>query len=131
MNTRAWIAVETENKKGKKEVRCCYSHYDGYVEHHAPILLNHYNDKEKIEELISYGDILVLREDIDFCEVPKRYDRVFKTEIYKSSYALLQDFHKAVNTYIEYLYLYTYSGGWKVFKKHEDLKDAYKYVKKS
>lgn len=41
-----------------------YCHWDGYPSHHAPILLNHYNTIDKVQELVQLGDISSLEQNI-------------------------------------------------------------------
>jgi len=37
-----------------------YTHWDGYISHHGPILLDHYNSQERAESLVAGGDISIL-----------------------------------------------------------------------
>ncbi len=39
-----------------------YCHWDGYPSHHAPILLEHINTPEKVNELLGFGNISSLEE---------------------------------------------------------------------
>ena len=52
MATRSRIGILRNNV-----VQSIYCHWDGYVEHHGPILLEHYNAYEKISELMNLGNI--------------------------------------------------------------------------
>lgn len=58
----------TRSRIGKKlddgTVKHCYCHYDGYPEGVGKTLEMHYKDIEKIEELLSFGDISCLEEKI-------------------------------------------------------------------
>lgn len=47
-----------------KKFLSIYCHWDGYIEHHGPILLDHYNAPEKVKELIALSSLSVLRENI-------------------------------------------------------------------
>ncbi|HBE9077611.1 hypothetical protein [Serratia fonticola] len=47
---------------------CVYCHFDGYPDHHAPILTGHYSSQELAEKLVSHGDISSLGES---CEAPE------------------------------------------------------------
>ena len=60
MSTRARIGLRSEDDS----VVSIYTHWDGYPEHHGPILLNHYNTKAKVKELLALGDLSVLGEDV-------------------------------------------------------------------
>ena len=44
---------------------CVYCHWDGYPEHHGPILTAHYNSQELAEKLVSHGDIPILDNSCD------------------------------------------------------------------
>jgi hypothetical protein len=60
MSTRSYIA--RENTDGSFDV--IYCHGDSYIEHHGPILLNHYSDPAKVDQLIALGDISSLGPEI-------------------------------------------------------------------
>ena len=60
MATRSMIAYET----GSDTVRAIYCHHDGYPSHNGRILLNHYDDIEKVEQLIALGDLSLLGKEI-------------------------------------------------------------------
>lgn len=52
MSTRSTIAVKTSNG-----VDIIYCHFDGYPQHHLPILKAYYNTPEKVKELIALGNL--------------------------------------------------------------------------
>lgn len=58
MSTRSYIAMKTSEATYKG----VYCHYDGYLDYNGVMLLEHYNSKERVEELLSYGNISSLRE---------------------------------------------------------------------
>ena len=60
MSTRSTINVQTT--EGIKSIYC---HWDGYSEHHMPILTESYNTQEKVEALISLGNLSSLHKSID------------------------------------------------------------------
>lgn len=60
MSTRSAIIIEEANGTAKG----IYCHFDGYLDHHKPILLKHYNKEEKVRQLIALGDISSLAEEI-------------------------------------------------------------------
>jgi len=74
MATRSTIALEYEDGT----VRQVYCHWDGYLSHNGQILLQHYTDKEKVENLIDLGDLSSLAEEIgeehDMDSLEKRRD---------------------------------------------------------
>jgi len=59
MATRATIAKLDDNG-----VKAIYLHSDGYLEHTGKILDKHYQDKDKVDELLAHGDVSMLDENI-------------------------------------------------------------------
>lgn len=55
-------------------LKSIYCHWDGYPSHHAPILLEHINTPEKVAELLSYGNVSVLCENIT-TDKPHTFDK--------------------------------------------------------
>lgn len=53
MSTRSNIAIQLKDDK----VKFIYCHFDGYLEHNGAILVEHYNTREKVEELINLGHL--------------------------------------------------------------------------
>lgn len=53
MATRSRIGMQ----RNDGTIISVYCHWDGYPKHHYPILRENYNTVEKVEELISGGDI--------------------------------------------------------------------------
>lgn len=53
MSTRSNILIKRKNKK----VESIYCHWDGYLSYNGKILLENYNDINKINELINLGDL--------------------------------------------------------------------------
>lgn len=51
MSTRARIGVMNADNT----VTSIYTHNDGYISHHGPILLNHYGTEAKARELLALG----------------------------------------------------------------------------
>jgi len=55
MATRSSISIHENGI-----IKSIYCHFDGYLSHNGNILLNHYNTKEKVEELVNLGDLSIL-----------------------------------------------------------------------
>lgn len=53
MGTRANIV----RKNADGSFDSIYTHWDGYPEHHAPILLEHYNTPQRVAMLLELGDL--------------------------------------------------------------------------
>ena len=64
MGTRACIGYKSE--RGKVAYVEC--RFDGYLSHVGKILVEHYNDLDKVLELLLGGDIVSLREDLEHTE---------------------------------------------------------------
>ena len=62
MSTHSKIAVRVGD-----EFRVIYTHWDGYPDHHLPILQGHYNSQELAERLVEGGSISMLSETIETC----------------------------------------------------------------
>ena len=60
MSTRSHIGIWNED--GTLDV--IYCHWDGYPAHNGAVLLHHYQDLDKIRELIALGDISSLAESV-------------------------------------------------------------------
>ena len=60
MATRSTIALEFADGT----VGQVYCHWDGYLEHNGAILLKHYSDPFKLQQLIDTGDLSVLHANI-------------------------------------------------------------------
>ena len=58
MSTKSRIGIL--NTDGTTETICCY--FDGYPEHHLPILAKNYTTEAKVRELLNLGDISSLEE---------------------------------------------------------------------
>ena len=57
MATRSRVGYKVH---GSQLVRSVYVHYDGYPSARLPILHEHFNTLEKVQELVSMGDISVI-----------------------------------------------------------------------
>jgi len=64
MATRSRIAIETTDDSGNKVIKSIYCHFDGYASGVGKTLMDNYQDREKVEALISLGDISFLEEEI-------------------------------------------------------------------
>lgn len=119
MGTRSLISMETNG-----ELKAIYCHYDGYKEGVGQTLFEHYQDEQKVRELVSLGDMSVLEKSI---ECPEGHS--FGTQIdgysvfygrdrgevgveaktYGAEFLLVNFAHRSG---IEYLYKYVVGHGW-------------------
>lgn len=71
MATRSTIAIQRQDGT----LAQIYCHWDGYLSNNGQILLKHYQDPAKIEQLIALGDLSSLGEEIgtkhDFDNAPR------------------------------------------------------------
>jgi hypothetical protein len=122
MATRSMIGVQRENGT----IEAIYCHWDGYMSHHGPILLNAYNGPRKIEALIRQGDLSCLGSKLirdsggfpsdDACANVNGYgdgDADYSAKVY----ADLDDL-RARQTWCEYFYIHK-EGRWYVTSSDE------------
>lgn len=115
MATRSNIAIKRKNGK----VNSIYCHWDGYLSHNGKILLENYQDIDKINKLIELGDISSLAENVEPTTDKHGFDNPEKNVVvaYKRdrgeenveprSYNNLEDYLNNVDKlFIEYIYLY-------------------------
>jgi hypothetical protein len=62
MATRSYIGKLNPDNT----VSYIYCHYDGYLKHNGEVLNEHYTTEQKIDDLLSLGDISFLDEEILF-----------------------------------------------------------------
>lgn len=60
MATRSTITIQL----GENEFKQIYCHYDGYLSNNGRTLLDHYNSREEVTELIELGDLSILAENL-------------------------------------------------------------------
>jgi len=116
MATRSNIAIVLNDDI----VLSIYCHYDGYPEHHLPILTNHYNTYEKVIALICGGDISVLDERCDGEEghsfnTPTKGQTIYYGRDRKESWDNVAPKVKLISNFVseEYGYLFD-KGEWKL-----------------
>lgn len=116
MSTQSFICKETT----KKTYVGIYCHYDGYPEYVGKILLTHYNNKDKVEELLELGDLSSLGENIapkigeshsfenPLNNVCVAYHRDRGEKLYPARPITLQD----ASNCVEFMYVYMTDGTW-------------------
>ncbi|MBQ3143436.1 MAG: hypothetical protein IJB89_02870 [Akkermansia sp.] len=117
MSTRSNIGIWNED--GSLDV--IYCHWDGYPSYNGAVLLHHYQDLEKIRELIALGDISSLEKNVKPAEgehtfespqegVVVAYGRDRHEDgVSTRHFASLDEYKKLMLSeggYIEYVYLY-------------------------
>lgn len=131
MSTRSYILMETEQTADTHEYYGIYCHWDGYPAYNGNILLNHYKNREKVEKLISLGDLSALGPNIDpDPSQPHSFDDgqpgvcVFygrdrgEEGVEPRMYNI---FSLMIDSWAEYLYIYTLDGKWKVIDIYQDM----------
>ena len=64
MSTRSRIGMEFTDDNGTRLVKSIYCHFDGYPEGVGQKLQNFFLDREKVDALVSLGDISFLEKEI-------------------------------------------------------------------
>lgn len=133
MSTRSNISLELPNGRYKT----VYCHFDGYLEHNGAILLEHYNTREKVEKLLSYGNISALAPKVEpekgmphsfeYSERQKDvctfYGRDRGDEKQEAKDLTLHDLKQA--DWIDFFYIFTLNNEWKYYDYNfERLKDV-------
>lgn len=136
MSTRSYICIERPNGK----YQGIYCHSDGYLTYNGAMLLDNYNEREKVEKIISLGDISTLQENIDpnpnyphsfddrqsHVTVFYGRDRGENKNIISARDVTLDEINRP-DSWIEYCYVYGLDNKWKYFvcakQKHPELKD--------
>lgn len=116
METRARIGIVEPDGS----VTSIYTHWDGYPDHHGPILLNHYTTEERVRALLALGDLSVLAEDVgekhDFNNPPEGVCNAYGRDLGEADTdarhsASVDDLKNIAE---EYTYLFRPGIGWQV-----------------
>lgn len=116
MGTRARIGIVEPDGS----VTSIYTHWDGYPDHHGPILLNHYATEERVRALLTLGDLSVLDENLgekhDFDIRPKGVCTAYSRDRGEAGVdarrsASVDDLKEIAE---EYTYLFRPGTGWQV-----------------
>jgi hypothetical protein len=135
MSTRSYICRENEDGT----YTGIYCHSDGYLTHNGALLIDHYTDREKVDKLLSLGNLSYLQPTID--PNPEKPHQ-FEPEEINGKYAYQrqdgvclfygrdrgekdqQAFSVKLNEvgkniWIEYCYVFTRDGKWKYFEPYD------------
>jgi hypothetical protein len=99
-----------------REIRGIFVYWEPYVNNTAQILLEHYQNKDKVLELLLLGDILFLERDVR--DIQKPIGNLSELTTYPSISSMIK------NSWIEHHadYCYTYLGGrWMGFSSNPKL----------
>ena len=116
-----------------------YCHHDGYLTHNGAMLLDHYNTREKVLELLELGDLSCLGPKMNpdpkkphSFEFEKRQDNVCvaygrdrgESNTEAENLSLKEIFNE---TWLEYFYIFTDKNEWKFYdydkKEMKDVKE--------
>jgi len=141
LSTRSYICKE--NQDGT--YTGIYCHSDGYLTYNGAMLIDHYKDREKVEKLISLGDMSILKPNIEPDpnkehtfdnrqeEVCVFYGRDRDEEGIEPQIVNLQNFN-GPDSMIEYCYVYGLDDKWKYFEcgitNKVELKDVEEAINK-
>lgn len=121
MATRSTIAIQHADGS----IDQIYSHWDGYLQGVGATLLKHYQDRDKVQDLIAHGDVSILGETIgiqqDFSDpidgMCLFYARDRREDgVQAKPFSSLEDY-EANHQYEEFEYLFTADNVWSVFYK--------------
>ena len=114
MSTRSRIAIE--NQDGT--VTSIYCHFDGYLLWNGEILQNHFQDREKVEQLIALGDISSLTPHLNSnsgVDATIAYHRNRGEDFNQKQHTDVENFYsEAFEMGEEYGYLFTKDNKWLV-----------------
>lgn len=102
MATRSLIATKIDGV-----YLTSYCHWDGYPQHHFPILTEHYNDSDKVDALIALGTLSSLDESLETCEAHYRdMDRPYNETRPHTFYTKNGIYKHAKYIWAEYIYIF-------------------------
>lgn len=125
MSTRSYIMMELEDGSYKG----IYCHSDGYLTYNGAILIDHYSEKKKVEELIALGNLSSLGEKTDpNPDFPHSFDyrerQIGVCVAYGRDRGESGQEAKCIplkrianDPWIEFTYVYTKEGVWKYFER--------------
>ena len=113
MATRSTIAIE----RADGTVAQVYCHWDGGLNGNGKLLINHWSNFEKLEQLIALGDLSALGENIDDCVFYGR-DRG-ETGVLASTFANFEDYYTNA-TQEEFNYILRSDGFWDVNQPYKN-----------
>ncbi len=128
MSTRSYICRENEDGT----YTGIYCHSDGYLTHNGAILIDHYQERDKVDKLMDLGCLSYLQPKIEpDPDKPHSFDYndrqdgvcVFygrdRGEKEQESFAVALE-EVGQNDWIEYCYVFTQDARWKYFEPNED-----------
>lgn len=130
MSTRSMICIEQEDGS----LRGVYCHWDGYLEYNGKILVEYYNDRTTVENLISHGDLSSLQK---YIEPDPQYPHSFDSEkrqkdvcvFYgrdrneKNTDAREVTFESAKESWCEYIYVFGLDNNWRYTDTYNEKPD--------
>ncbi|MBD5091850.1 MAG: hypothetical protein HDT36_00485 [Clostridiales bacterium] len=137
MITRSYICIEQEDGM----LKGIYCHYDGYLEYNGKILATHYTNREKVEKLISLGNLFSLQKNIaPDPKLPHSFDYdkrqkdvcIFygRDRGYKGTNAHYVTYEMVKNSWSKYMYVFRLNNEWYYTKTYHD-KPNWQPVKQS
>jgi len=116
MSTRSRIGMVFDDGS----IKSIYCHFDGYLSYNGKILLEHYQDKDKVESLIALGAISSLGENIsDVCA----YHRDRGEQIVITESTNFEEFANKIDyLFEEFVYLFK-DGAWNYIESYSFYKN--------
>lgn len=116
MATRSLIAKKQVEKDGTHHYESIYVHWDGEPKYRGPLLLKHFYNEERLDELLNLGDISQLGEGITAIAGTKAYRRDLgeDSELYRIHSSKEDLIAEGGSIYAEFIYLFE-DGVWYVW----------------
>ena len=109
MSERCYICIETK----KNEYVGVYCHNNGEVYNTGELLLKNYNSRIRVEELLSYGDMSILGENIETSVFYKRDKGEYNHDLSAKAVTLLDI--NSIESLIRYCYIFSLDDTWQYF----------------
>ena len=126
MSTSAYVGKEFEAYGTETAIQAVYVHSDGYVDHTGKVLLEHYSDPNKVEDLVERGSVSFLGQEIG--EKHSFYSHAVehrnwtcfyhrdRGDEWESCHPLLVDTPEELQGNASYTYIFGVDGKWRVAK---------------
>jgi hypothetical protein len=117
MSTRSRIGLELSDGS----VISTYCHFDGYPEFNGVKLVEHFNTKEKVQELIDMGDISCIWTNLGFNQetLPETGPLPYSSRGEDCPPRLDANKYDYLAEGEEYAYIFTQNGEWVCYNRHQ------------
>ena len=123
MSTNSMIGIELKSKI----IKAVYCHFDGFIETTGRILIQYYQNRKKVQELVSLGDVSSIAENIgskhNFDNPPEnecnfygrdRGETNIEAEVFNNRDAYVE------SSSFKYLYLFSANNKWLIYSEENE-----------